>query len=142
MSGIDFGVFRRYNRFSYVCFLSFNSCAMNILIRWLVNAIALMAIAYYVPGIVVNGFYAALITVLVLGLINAVIRPIAIFLTLPVNIVTLGLFTLVVNACMLWIAATIVKGFTVTGFWPAFWGALILSIVSSIVGWLLRPERV
>lgn len=113
---------------------------MDIIIRWLLNAITLLAIAYYVPGIFVSGFYAALITALVLGLVNAIIRPVVIFLTLPVNILTLGLFTLVVNALMFWFVATIVKGFTVAGFWPAFWGALILSVVSSAVGWLLSTR--
>lgn len=107
---------------------------MNILIRWLVNALTLIGIAYYLPGIKVEGFYAALITALVLGLLNAVIRPIIIFLTLPINILTLGLFTFIINTFLFWFAGTIVKGFSVSGFASAFYGALIMVFV----GWLLN----
>lgn len=111
---------------------------MRLLLRWLVNAGTLLVMAYYLPGIGVAGFYAALITALVLGLVNAVIRPLLILLTLPINILTLGLFTLVINAFLFWFVSTVVKGFAVTGFWPAFWGALILSLVSWLVSWLLK----
>jgi putative membrane protein len=111
---------------------------MALLLRWLINAGTLLGIAYYLPGVGVSGFYAALITALVLGLVNALIRPLLIVLTLPINILTLGLFTLVINALMFWFVATVVKGFDVAGFWPAFWGALILSIVSWIVGLFLK----
>ncbi len=108
---------------------------MMLILRWLINAIVLLGIAYYVPGISVNGFYTALITALILGLINAVIRPIIIFFTLPFNILTLGLLTFIINALLFWFAAFIVKGFDVAGFWPAFLGALVMSIVSWIMGW-------
>lgn len=111
---------------------------MSLLLRWLLNALTLLAIAYYLPGVAVSGFYAALITALVLGLVNAVIRPILVLLTLPINILTLGLFTLVINGLLFWFVSTIVKGFTVAGFWPAFFGALILSIVSWIISGLLK----
>lgn len=111
---------------------------MNVLIRWLVNAVALLGIAYYVPGITVSGFYTALITALILGLINAVIRPIILFFTLPLNVLTLGLLTFVINALLFWFAASIVKGFDVAGFLPAFWGALIMSVVSWIMGWTTK----
>ena len=111
---------------------------MYLVARWLVNALTLLGIAYYVPGIHVNSFYAALMAALILGLVNAVIRPILIVLTLPVNILTLGLFTFVINALLFWFTATIVKGFEVAGFWPAFWGALIMTLVSWILGWTLK----
>lgn len=107
---------------------------MTLLLRWLINALVLLGIAYYVPGIRVAGFYAALIAALILGLVNAVIKPLIVFLTLPVNILTLGLFTFVINAFLFWFVATVVKGFEVTGFWPAFWGALIMSVVSWLLG--------
>jgi putative membrane protein len=106
---------------------------MYILLRWLVSAVALLGIAYFIPGIRVAGFYSALIAALILGLVNAVIRPIIILLTLPVNILTLGLFTFVINAFLFWFVATVVKGFEVSGFWPAFWGALIVSVI----GWIM-----
>lgn len=114
---------------------------MKLILRWLINAAALMVIAYYLPGIVVSGFYAALIAALVLGLVNALIRPILVVLTLPINILTLGLFTLVINALMFWFAASIVKGFYVAGFMPAFWGALIMAVVSWLAGELLKKNN-
>jgi len=111
---------------------------MKLLFRWLLSACTLLLIAYYVPGILVTSIYAALIAALVLGLINALIRPLVILLTLPVNILTLGLFTLVINALLFWFASTIVKGFFVAGFWPAFWGALIMWLVGWFVNVLLK----
>ena len=90
-----------------------------------------MGIAYYiVPGITIRDFYSALVAALVLGLINALIKPILLLLTLPINIITLGLFTFVLNALLFWFASTIVKGFGVADFAAAFWGALCLSVVS------------
>ena len=111
---------------------------MKLILRWVINAGALIVIAYYVPGISVQSFYSALIAALILGLINALIRPIILLLTLPVNILTLGLFTLIINALMFWLASTIVKGFYVAGFWPAFWGALIMIIVSWLIDAMLK----
>lgn len=111
---------------------------MMLLLRWLVNAATLLGIAYYVPGIRVSGLYSALFAALLLGLVNAVIRPVLIFLTLPVSILTLGLFTFVINAVLFWFVATIVKGFEVSGFWPAFYGALIMTVVSWIFGWITK----
>lgn len=113
---------------------------MKLAIRWLVSAGALMLIAYYIPGIVVSSFYAALVAALILGLINALIRPFLLLLTLPINILTLGLFTLVINALMFWLASSIVKGFSVAGFWPAFWGALTMWLVSWAVNSLFNKE--
>ena len=111
---------------------------MRLLLRWVINAATLLGIAYYLPGIEVGGFYAALITALVLGLVNAIIRPLLLILTLPINILTLGLFTFVVNALMFWFVSTVVQGFEVAGFMAAFWGALILTLVSWVTGWFLK----
>lgn len=111
---------------------------MNLIIRWLVNALALVGIAYYLPGIGVSGFYAAFITALVLGLLNAIIKPIIVFFTLPINILTLGLFTLVINTLLFWFAGTVVKGFVVSGFWPAFWGALVMAVVNWLLSSILK----
>ena len=113
---------------------------MKLLLRWLLGAAALMLIAYFVPGIAVSSFYAALVAALILGLINALIRPLLILLTLPVNILTLGLFTLVINALMFWLASSVVKGFFVAGFWPAFWGALLMCLASWILNSLFKKE--
>lgn len=111
---------------------------MNLVIRWLINALALVGIAYYLPGIGVSGFYAALITALVLGLLNAIIKPVIVFFTLPINILTLGLFTLVINTFLFWLAGTMVKGFVVVGFWPAFYGAVVMTLVNWLLNSLLK----
>jgi len=111
---------------------------MSLLIRWLVNALALLGLAYYLPGIEVSGFYTAMITALVLGLANAIIKPIIVILTLPINILTLGLFTFVINAFLFWFVGTVVKGFEVAGFWAAFEGALVMTIISSLLNSLLK----
>ena len=106
---------------------------MRILLVWLVNALALIAVAYLLPSITVSSFTSALIAALVLGLVNAIIRPVLVVLTLPVTIVTLGLFIFVINALLFWFVGSILDGFHVKG----FGGALIGSILFSIVSWLL-----
>ena len=111
---------------------------MRLLLRWVINAATLLGIAYYLPGIGVNGFYAALITALALGLVNALIRPLIVLITLPINILTLGLFTLVINALMFWFVSTFIKGFEVDGFMAAFWGALIMTLVGWVTGWFIK----
>lgn len=103
---------------------------MKILLHWLLSALALLAVAYLIPGIEVASFYTALIAALVIGLVNAILRPILLVLTIPINVLTLGLFTLVLNAFLFWLASTIVKGFTVTGFGAAFLGALLFWLIS------------
>jgi putative membrane protein len=103
---------------------------MGFLLRVVVNALAIMLAASIVPGISVDGVVPALVGGLLLGLVNAVVRPVLIILTLPITLITLGLFLLVLNGLCFWLVASIVKGFYVTGFWSAFLGALIVSIVS------------
>ncbi len=111
---------------------------MKLLLRWIINALALLLLTELLAGFHVDTFYHAIIAALVLGLINAVIRPILIILTLPVNIITLGLFTFVVNACMILLMATIVKGVEIEGFWTALAGAIVLWAVSVITNHLLK----
>ena len=106
---------------------------MLFLLRMALNAGSLVLISKFVDGIKLGGWYAAIITVIVLGIVNALIRPLILILTLPVNVLTLGLFTLVINALMFWFSSSIVKGFEVDGFWPAFWGALLFSFASWII---------
>ena len=106
---------------------------MRLLVVWLINALALMAVAYLMPSIQVSSFGAALVAALVLGLVNAVVRPILVLLTLPVTILTLGLFIFVLNGLLFWMVGSWLQGFEVAGFWPAVFGALLFSLVS----WLL-----
>ncbi len=103
---------------------------MRFIFRWLINALLLLLVAYVFPGIEVTSFYIALITAAVLGLVNALIRPIIILITLPINLLTLGLFILVINALLFLFVASFIDGFTITDFWSAFWGALFLSLGS------------
>lgn len=112
-----------------------------VLFRWVVNAIALVIVANVVPGFTVDSFYHALIAAFVLGLVNALIRPLLFILTLPVTILTLGLFTFVINALMILLVSTMVKGFLVAGFVPAFLAALLLWIISMATNWLIRQAE-
>ena len=113
---------------------------MGFLIRLVANALAILAAAYIVPGIEVSGGLALVAAALVLGLVNAVVRPVLLFLTLPFTLVTLGLFIFLLNAFCLWLTAWLVKGFDVHGFWAAVWGALIVSVVSWLVTILLSDR--
>lgn len=110
----------------------------GILLKWLINALALLATTYLVKGIQVTGVPALFMAAALLGILNAFIRPILIILTLPINIITLGLFTLVINGAMLWFVSLTIKGFVIQGFWPAVIGALIISIVSWLFNWLIH----
>jgi len=107
-------------------------------LRWVFNAGLLFVIMSVVPGVEVSGFYAALVTVVILGLINAFVRPVVKLFTLPINLLTLGLFGLVINAALFWFAGTIVEGFSVDGATAAFIGALLFSIGSSLISWLFK----
>lgn len=110
---------------------------MKILFRLLIVAVALMGIAYIVPGIEVASFYAALIAAIVLGLLNIFIRPLLLILTFPITILTLGLSLFLINALLFWFAASFIDGMHVAGFLPAFVGALLISVVSTVANRLL-----
>ena len=103
---------------------------MKILAVWIINALSLLALPYIFTGIKVEGFYTAMIVALVLGLINAIARPVLIVLTLPLTVVTLGLFIFIVNGLLFWFVASFVDGFQVSGFWTAVWGAIAYSLIS------------
>ena len=113
-----------------------------LIVRWFLNALALLIVAWLLEGhgFRVTNFYTALIAALVLGFVNATLRWVLIVLTLPVTILTLGLFTLVINALMILLVSTIVKGFDVAGFGPAFLAAILLWGLSFVISWLLEPQ--
>jgi putative membrane protein len=106
---------------------------VGFLLRVLINAVAIYVVAVIVPGIEVDGVLTALGAGLVLGVINAVVRPILVVLTFPVTLITLGLFLLVLNGLCLWLTSLLVKGFQVQGFWAAVFGALLVSVVSWVL---------
>jgi putative membrane protein len=102
----------------------------GIVIRWLILTAAIMFASYVLDGIQVKGFFTALFAAGILGILNAFFRPILIILTLPINILSLGLFTFVINAMLLKMASGVIQGFDVYGFWSAVFGSLLISIVS------------
>jgi len=107
---------------------------MGLLIRWLIVTAAIILASYLLDGIEVKSFFSAFFAAAALGILNALFRPILIVLTLPINILTLGLFTFLINALMLKMASGIIPGFEVHGFWTAIFGSLIISTIS----WLLN----
>ena len=114
---------------------------MNLFVRWLLSALSLMIVAYFVPGFSVRGIVSALIAAAVIGFVNATLGFLVKIITFPLTIVTFGLFLIVVNALMLRISAMFVPGFNVRGWWPALIGAVLLSLVSSLLNWLAGEKR-
>lgn len=108
-----------------------------LIVVWILNAVALLAVAYVLPGIVIGSFWSAMLAALVLGLLNTLVKPLLILLTLPITVVTLGLFLLVLNALVFWLAGSLFRGFQVEGFWWAVAGAILYSVVSSLFSMLI-----
>ncbi len=106
---------------------------MKLIIKWLLSAAALLLLAHFYSGVVVNGFSAALLAAFVIGLLNAVVRPVLVILTLPVTILTLGLFMFVINALMFWSASGLLDDFQVGGFGAALLGSLIYSVMGMVI---------
>ena len=114
---------------------------MRLLLTWLINAIALIALPYVVSSITVDSFLTALLVAIVLGFVNAIIRPMLVILTLPVTILTLGLFIFVINGLLFWAVGSFWPGFHVNGFWAGVFGAIIYSIISWALSALLLPKK-
>lgn len=106
---------------------------MKLIVRWMLLAAALLLVAYLYPGVAVQSFGSALIAALVLGLLNTIVRPVLVLLTLPVTLLTLGLFLFVINALTFWMAASVLQGFYVTGFVAALIGSLIYSLAGMVI---------
>jgi len=114
---------------------------MYLLLRLIINAAALFVVAYLVPGVQVSSILGAIVAALVLGIANAIIKPILIVITLPIEILTLGLFTFIINAVLFWVVGHLGIGLVVRGFWPALWGSIILWLVSWALSAILAPRR-
>lgn len=114
---------------------------MSLIISWAINAVSLLLLTWLMPAVNVTSFGAALVAVLVLGLLNAVIRPVLLVLTLPVNLLTLGLFTFVINGFVFWLAARFLEGFEVRSFGWAILGAIVYSLISWTVSALVPGRR-
>lgn len=111
----------------------------ELLVKWIINSTALLVVIHVVSGVTVNNWMTVFVAALVLGLLNAFLRPVLILLTLPVTVLTLGLFTLVINAFLFYLAAHLVRGFQVAGFWQAFVAAFVFSIVSFLLSLFIGP---
>ena len=116
--------------------------ALNLLLVWLINALALLALPYLVPSVQVDSFYTALVAALVLGFVNTLIRPLLVLLTLPVTVLTLGLFIFVINGLLFWWVGSFVDGFHVSGFWSAIFGSIVYSLISWLLASLLPRKQV
>ena len=114
---------------------------MRLLLTWIINAVALFALPYLFYGIHVPSFGTAMVAALVLGLVNALIRPILVLLTLPVTLLTLGLFIFIINGLLFWLVGSLDLGFKVDGFWTAVFGAIVYSVISWLLSALLMPRR-
>ena len=114
---------------------------MRLVLTWLINAIALLALPYLMTSVTVTDIPTALIAALVLGLVNTLIRPLLVLLTLPVTVVSLGLFILVINALLFWFVAEVIDGFNVAGFWSAMGAAILYSIISWALSTLLLKKN-
>lgn len=112
----------------------------SFVVRWLTTALGIGVAAQVLPGIQVDGVWPTVVAALLLGLVNVTLRPILLLLTLPLTVVTLGLFALVINGAMLGLVASVVKGVHVAGFGSAILGAVIISLVGSLLTWLLQPR--
>jgi putative membrane protein len=112
----------------------------GILIRWLILTVAILSAAYLLDGMEVRGFTSAFFAAAVLGILNAILRPVLIILTLPLNILSLGLFTFVINAFLLKMASGVIPGFEVHGFWPALFGSLIISLANWLLSSLINDR--
>jgi len=111
---------------------------VKLLAKWLIMALALLAAAYLIDGVDVSGPYIALITAVIIGLLNVIARPLLLVITLPINILTLGLFTFVINALIFWFVSSFVQGFDVGSFWYAFVGAFVVTVVSYVGDMLIE----
>jgi len=114
---------------------------MRVFLRWIIMAAAVLIAAYFIPGVKVASFFSALWVALFLGVVNVLIRPILILITLPINILTLGLFTFVINAALILLASYFIKGFQVAGFWWALLYGIVLSIVHYLLNLIVGPRE-
>lgn len=112
-----------------------------LLLQWFLSALSLLVVSQIVPGFTIDGLYSALIAALILGIANILVKPILVLLTLPITIITLGGFLLIINALVLWLVSTIVKGFDFTGFGAAFIASILLWLLNLAISWLFNQRK-
>ena len=114
---------------------------MNLIIRLLINAVAVFALAHFLNGVFVDGYITAIIVALVLSILNLIVKPILVILTLPITILTLGLFMFVINACIILLADKFIDGFSVSSFWVAMLFSVLLCVLQSILHSFLKQDN-
>jgi len=114
---------------------------MDFLLRWGINSLAVLIVTHVVKGIEVTNTWVVLVVAILIGIINTFLRPLIIFITLPLNILTLGFLTFFINGALFYFLSWVVKGFHITNFWSAFWGYILFSIISFLLNMLILPFR-
>jgi len=114
---------------------------MKLLLKWFIMAASIVIAAYFIPGVKVGSFMSAIWVALFLGIVNVLVRPLLIFITLPINILTLGFFTFVINAVLILLASTVIKGFEVSGFWWAVLYGIVLSAINFLLNLIVQTDR-
>ena len=114
---------------------------MRLLLLWILNAVALLAVTWLLPSIQVSGFGTALVAALVLGFINTLVRPVLAILTLPITVLTLGIFYLLLNGLLFWLASALLPGFHVAGFWAAVFGAILYGVIAWALSALIPSKK-
>jgi len=110
-------------------------------VKWIVLTSSILLVSYLLKGIAIDHFLSAFFAAAVLGILNGIVRPVLILLTLPINLLTFGIFTFIINAALLMLVSAIVPGFDIDGFWTAVAGSILISIVNALLNWLLRDKR-
>jgi putative membrane protein len=114
---------------------------LKLLIKWIVLTASILIVSYLLDGIQVDNFLTALLAAAALGILNAILRPLLLILTLPINVLTFGIFTFIINAGLLMLVSELIPGFHVSGFWTAIFGSILISITSGLLNLLLRDNR-
>jgi len=112
-----------------------------LLLKWFVLTASILLVSYLLAGIQVDHFLTAVFAAAVLGILNSIVRPILILLTLPINLLTFGIFTFIINAALLMLVSVIIPGFDIDGFWTAVLGSILISVINALLSWLLRDNR-
>ena len=114
---------------------------MILLLKWFVLTASILLVSYLLAGIQVDHFLTAVFAAAVLGILNSIVRPILILLTLPINLLTFGIFTFIINAALLMLVSVMIPGFDIDGFWTAVLGSILISVINALLSWLLRDNR-
>ena len=114
---------------------------LKLLIKWIILTASILVVSYLLDGIKVDNFLTALFAAALLGILNSVVRPLLILLTLPINLITFGIFIFIINAALLMLVSHVITGFHVAGFWTAVFGSILISITNALLNWFIKDNR-